>query len=140
MFEDLLAYHCGTHPNRPFSELLAAELDDDTRLFSSRMATDIALVAAGVDRPTHRATIARTLLMALVAPPSPRPAFWKRLYAEIAVLVDGCDPQAAPADLQADVVNALRRLRQFLAENVDIADALAIENLERTVLGRTVEA
>jgi hypothetical protein len=140
MFEDFLAYHAGTHRNRPFSELLAAELDEDARLFSSRMATDIALVAAGVHRPTHRATIVRTLLMALVAPPSPRPAFWQRLYREIAVLVQDCNPQAAPADLQSDVVRALGRLRQFLGENADIGDALAIEELERSVVGRAVGA
>jgi hypothetical protein len=140
MFEEILAYQPGTHLNRPFSELLAAELDEDARLFSARMASDIALVAAGVDRPSHRATIVRTLLMALVAPPPARTAFWRRLYREISVLVAGCAPEAAPAGLRAEVARALARLRQFLRENPDVADALAIEELERTVLGRAVGA
>jgi hypothetical protein len=138
MFEEILAYQPGTHLNRPFSELLAAELDDDARLFSARMASDIALVAAGVDRPSHRATIVRTLLMALVAPLPARTAFWRRLYLEISVLVSGCNPEAAPEGLGDEVTRALGRLRQFLCENVDIADALAIEQLERTVFARTV--
>jgi hypothetical protein len=123
MFEEILAYHSGTHLNRPFSDLLAAELDDDARLFSTRMASDIALVAAGVDRPSHRATIVRTLLMALVAPLPARTAFWRRLYREISVLVASCDPEVAPEGLRGEVVRALGRLRQFLCENLDIADA-----------------
>lgn len=140
MFEEILAYQSGTHPNGSFSELLAADLDDDTRQFSVRMASDIALVSAGVHRPSHRATIVRTLVMALAAPPPARNAFWQRLYREISVLAAECAPEAAPPDLRDDVVGALARLRQFLCENLDVADALVVEDLERALARRAVGA
>jgi hypothetical protein len=40
-----------------------------------------------------------------------------------------------PDLLRPEFVRSLGRLGQFLSENVDIADTLAIEDLGRTVVG-----
>ena len=140
MFEDTLTYHPGTLLNQPFSELLAADLDDDARQFYARTASDIGVVATGVDRLPQAPAIVRMLLKALVAAPAARAGCWRHLYRNISALVAGCDSETAPEALRVDFVRALGRLRGFLSENGDIADALGIEDLERTVLGRGASA
>jgi hypothetical protein len=59
MFEDTLTYHPGTLLNQPFSELLAADLEDDARDLYARMASDIAVVAISVDRAPEAPAIVR---------------------------------------------------------------------------------
>jgi hypothetical protein len=140
MFEDTLAYHPGALLNQPFSELLAADLEDDSREFYARMASDIGVVAAGGDRLPQAPSIVRVLLKALVAAPAARTGCWRHLYRNICALVAGCDTETPPEALRVEFVRALGRLRQFLAENADIADGLAIEDLPRTVLGRAAGA
>jgi len=140
MFEDMLTYQSGTLLNQSFCELLAAELDDDARQFYARMASDIGVVAAGGNRPPQLPAIAQTLLEALVAAPATRDACWRQVYRGISGLVAGCNTETVAEVLRADHVRALGRLRQFLWENVDIADALVIEDVERTALSRPAGA
>lgn len=140
MIEDILTYRSGNHLAESFSELLAADLDDDARLLYVRMAADLETVAAGIEPPFHRARIVRMLLVALVAEPPAREAYWRHLYREISALVAGSNGRCASAEIAGDRDGALERLRRFLRENLDLADALAIERLERTALGRSVGA
>ena len=135
MFEDMLAYQPGALLKGSFAELLAADLDDDARDLFARMAADVETVSATA-WPSYPGGLIRTVLTALAAVPDARPAAWRQLYVEIAALVGGCIPEAAPAEDRPSVVRALGRLRQFLAENADIADALAVEELERGMFGR----
>jgi hypothetical protein len=136
MFEDTLTYHPGTLLNQPFSELLAADLDEDARLFYARMASDIGVVATGVDRLPQAPAIVRMLLKALAAAPAARAGCWRHLYRNIAALVAGCDAETAPDALRLEFVRALGRLRRFLAENADIVYGLALEDREGTVIRR----
>jgi hypothetical protein len=122
MLEDTLAYQVGTLLNQPFSELLAADLDDDAQRFYAHMASDIAVVAAGVHGPPQAPAIAQTLLKALAAAPAARAACWRQLYRGIFSLVAGCDGEIVPDLLRPEFVRSLGRLGQFLSENVDIAD------------------
>jgi hypothetical protein len=55
-------------------------------------------------------------------------------------LVAGCGTESGPEAFRSELVRSLGRLRQFLSENGDIADALAIEDLEVAVLGRAAGA
>jgi hypothetical protein len=135
MFEDTLTYHPGIFLSQPFSELLAADLEDDARLFYVRMASDIGVVATGADRLPQAPALVRVLLKALVAAPPARAGCWRHFYRNVSALVSGCEAETAPETLRVEFVRALGRLRQFLSENGDIADTLAIEGLEETVLG-----
>lgn len=140
MFEETLAYYPGTLLSQRFSELLVADLEEDARQLYIRMGADIIAVAAGVAWPTRPARVVRTLLHALAAAPAMRAALWGQLYREISVVVAGYNPDAVADDVRAHVSPALRRLRQFLYENVDIADPLACEQLTRTMLGQAAGA
>ena len=119
MFEDALAYGSATALNRPFSEVLAPDLDDDARLFYERMSRDIAVVAALVERPSEADAIGRALLDALTATAPARAAAWCRLYRSISVLVAGspCDPAE---NARRKPASALGRLWQFARENGDL--------------------
>ncbi|MDB5092576.1 MAG: hypothetical protein JWO85_677 [Candidatus Eremiobacteraeota bacterium] len=140
MFEDMLTYHPGTPLNQPFSELLAADLDDDARRFYARMASDIGVAATGMHRLPQAPAIVRVLLKALVAAPAARAGCWRHLYRNIAALVAGCDSATPPDALRVGFVRALGRLRGFLSENADIAHGLALEDLDGTVVGRSARA
>jgi hypothetical protein len=130
MFEDLLAYQPGSLQR--FSELLAADLDDDAQQFYARMAADIGAVATSAGgRAVHPARVVQTLLEALVAAPAARAACWRRLYHQSSLLVAACARIESPA---------LARLRGFLRENVDLAHPPPTEGLERMVLGRSAGA
>jgi hypothetical protein len=137
MFEDTLAYRPRTVLNRPVCEVPASGLEDDTRRFYARMASDVGVLAAGVNRPSTAAAILRTLLEALTAEPFIRVARWHRLYREISRLAAGYPLEAVPGHVGGETVLALGRMRQFLRENVDIADAPALEEFGR---GRAVGA
>jgi hypothetical protein len=134
MFEDTLVYQVGTLLNQPFSELLAADLDEDAQRFYARMASDIAVLAIGVDGAPEAPAIVQTLLQALAAAPAARAACWQQLYRRILRLVAGCDGEIVPDLLRPEFARSLGRLGQFLAENVDLAGADAIPHLERTAL------
>jgi hypothetical protein len=129
MFEDMLDYS-SDHLAESFYDLLGAQLDDDAQLFYLRMATDIAAVAGGVGIPSHPAR--KMLLAALVAGPPDGASSWRQLYREIAAMVAGYPT--------AEFRGPVGRLRGFLAENVDFADALAIEELERAMFGHVIGA
>jgi hypothetical protein len=136
MFEDTLAYQVGTLLNQPFSELLAADLDEDAQRFYARMASDIAVLSTGVHGPPQAPAIVQTLLKALAAAPPARAACWQQLYRKIFRLVASCDGEIVPDLLRPEFVRSLGRLGQFLSENVDMAEAAAAEDLKQTVLGR----
>ncbi|MDB5027001.1 MAG: hypothetical protein JWO66_690 [Candidatus Eremiobacteraeota bacterium] len=140
MFEDTLTYQPGDLITQTFSELLAADLEDDAREFYAGMATDITVVAAGMDRSPRTTATVRTLLMALAATPAARPSFWRQLYREISVLVAGSDGRIAPGTRRAEFVRPLGRLRGFLSENADLADTPGAGERRGTALGRTAEA
>jgi hypothetical protein len=105
-----------------FSELLAADLDDEARQFYARTVSDLTVLGTAVRRSGEAAGVAHTLLTALAAAPAAQSAVWRRVYREIALFVPVCDPAAVAEDLQAPFVRALARLRQFLAENADLGD------------------
>jgi hypothetical protein len=133
MLEDMLAYQPGSLLHQRFSELLAADLDDDAQQFYARMAADVASVAAGTEATAPSAgAVVQTLLEALAAVPPARAARWRRLYREIAVLVVACARNEAPGTSPA-----LARLRQFLQENADLAVSPVVEALELLVFGAT---
>jgi hypothetical protein len=134
MLEEMLAYTSRTRLADSSSELPPAELDNDARLFYHRMATDIAVVAAGVDRQTHRARIVKTLRAALAAPLAAGAAAWQQLYREIFALVAVSYAEAAPGEVRTELLGSRDRLSHFVSENIDLADAPAIEELERMIL------
>lgn len=138
MLEDMLAYQPMTLLDHPSFALLA-ELDDDARDFFDRTAADIALVAEGVPAPRRADAAVGTLLTALAARPESRAACWRELYRQAAGLVAACDQRSVPDDRRGDLVWALSRLRRFLSENADIADA-PIAMLERAAFGPAVGA
>jgi hypothetical protein len=129
MFEDILSYSASPLAES-FSDLLEADLDDDAQLFYLRTASDIAAVAAGAGRASHPAR--KLLLAALTALQPDNTSSWREFYREISALVAGY-PETAFGE-------AVGRLRRFLAENVDFADALAIEEIERTMRGHVLGA
>jgi len=136
MLEEMLAYTSRTRLADSSSELPPAELDNDARLFYLRMASDIAVVAAGVDRQTHRARIVKTLRAALAAPlaAGAADAAWQQLYREIFALVAVSYAEAAPGEVRTELLGSRDRLSRFVSENIDLADAPAIEELERMIL------
>lgn len=138
MLEDMLTYQVESRLVHSFSELLAADLEDDARLLYRRMAADIAVVAAGAGRPWDRVRVARALLGALAAAPSARAGAWRHLYREIAALAAANRPAPEPAE--GEPAEALGRLRAFLRENLDLADPLAPGECERTASGRALGA
>jgi hypothetical protein len=134
MFEDTLAYWPATGLNRPFSELLAPDLDDDARLFYERMSLDIAVVAALAERPSVADAIGRTLLEALTTAAPARAAAWRRLYRAIAVLVAG-NPWEPAENTRRVPTTAFGRLWQFVRENRDL-DMPAYPDAARVARGR----
>ncbi|HEY4441773.1 MAG TPA: hypothetical protein VGN14_15035 [Candidatus Elarobacter sp.] len=108
----MLAYRSGDLLLRRFSELLAADLDDDARLFYARMAADVAAVADSPGRAAQAAALVQNVLEALVAAPNLQPGCWRRLHRGVAALTAGL-PDGPPA---------LARLRAFLDENPDLAE------------------
>lgn len=100
-----------------FSELLAANLDDDARLLYVMMTADIEH-AAGLARPGWSPTVCRTLLLALVAAPEAKDACWREVYRQIGVVVASSAEDANPGRA---------RLMQFLQENLELADPSAFE-------------
>jgi hypothetical protein len=138
MFEDMLAYEPWSLLNRRFAELLAADLDDDAHHFYADLTSDVAVAAARAGRAPDATRISRVLLEALVAAPAARPACWRRLYRQIGVLVAHCPPSDRSG--VAPDSPALARLRQFLRENVDLAEQPPAEVLERMALGQAARA
>jgi hypothetical protein len=130
MLEEVLAYRSATHLTEPFSDLLAADLDDDARQFYLRMALDLTVLD---EEPAHRNALLRALLAALRADPAGRATAWRHLYREIAAALADRFPDALPVAGDPTLIAALRRLRAFLAENVDLACAVALEDLERSL-------
>ena len=136
MFEDMLVYQPGDLLLRRFSELLAADLDDDAQRFYARTAADVAAVGTVARRSGQAAGAAQALLEALVSAPAAQPACWRRLYRQIAALTAGLAPDPAGARSGS----ALGRLQEFLVENVDLADPVAIEMLEHMMVGSNAGA
>jgi hypothetical protein len=110
-----------------FSELLAADLDDEAWQFYARTVSDLTVLGTAVDRSREAAGVATTLLPALAAAPAAQAAVWRRVYREIALFVRICDPMTVHEDLQAAFVRALGHLRQFLSENADLSEASALD-------------
>ena len=126
MLEDMLAYQPGNLLHQRFAELLAADLDDDAQQFYARTAVDLAAVAAATD-PGAGAAALQTLLEALAAAPAARAGRWRRLHRQIGGLVARYARDAAPDDKAGP---ALARLRQFLRENLDLAELPPIDAFE----------
>jgi len=137
MLEDTLIYN-PSHP-LPFAALRAADLEDDGLEFYLRMSRDIGTVARETNRSTEGARLAELLLDALVATPARRTAAWRRFYRGVRTLAAGFAP-AVPDDARRDLDPAFRRLRQFVFENADLADTLAIGNFERAAHCRPIGA
>jgi hypothetical protein len=124
MLEDTLIYN---PPNTlPFAAPLTVDVANDGLEFYLRMTHDIEAMAGATNRPTEAADLADSLLTALVATPVSRPAAWRQFYRGVRTLVAGFAP-AMSADAPRDLSPAFRRLRQFVRENADLADTLAIK-------------
>jgi len=137
MLEDTLIYN---PPNAlPFAALLTADLENDGLEFYLRMTHDIGTVAAETHRPTEAADLADSLLTALVAAPAGRTAAWRQFYRGVRTLVGGFAPPVY-AEAPRDLSPAFRRLRQFVRENADLANTLAIVDLKRAAYGRAISA
>jgi hypothetical protein len=117
MLEDTLIYN--SPATQTFAALLAADLADDTLDFYLRMSGDIVTVADETNRPIEGDRLAESLLNALVATPAARTKAWRAFYRGVRRLVSGFAPAASDAA-------AFGRLRQFVRENADLADALGI--------------
>jgi hypothetical protein len=137
MLEDTLIYN--PPDTVPFAALLTADLENDGLEFYLRMAHDIETVAAETNRPVEAADLADSLLTALVASAASRTAAWRQFYRGVRTLVAGFAP-AVYADAPRDLSPAFRRLRQFVRENADLADTLAIVDLERAAYSRAIGA
>jgi hypothetical protein len=137
MLEDTLIYN--PSPALPFAALLAADLEDDGLEFYLRMSRDIGTVADQTNRSPEGVRLAEWLLDALVTTPAGRTAAWRRFYRGVRKLVAGFAP-AVPEDARRDLDPAFRRLRQFVFENADLADTLAIGNFERAAHCRAIGA
>ena len=122
MFEETLAYRPEASLFRPAAGLLAIDLEDDARLFYFRMATDIALLTTAAGS-SGAAAVERILAEALTAGPAGRRAAWSRLFHAVSALVAACGPATTYPRIAAQAA-ALERLRQFLRENLDLADAV----------------
>ncbi|HEV8019899.1 MAG TPA: hypothetical protein VGP41_01475 [Candidatus Lustribacter sp.] len=137
MLEDTLTYN--PPHDRTFAALLTAELENDGLEFFLRMSGDIGTVARETNRPTAGDDLADLLLTALVAAPAGRTAAWQQLYRGVRTLVAGFAPVPS-AGARPDLSSAFRRLRQFVRENADLADTLALVNLERAAYCRAAGA
>jgi hypothetical protein len=87
MLEYMLAYQLDGLPMPGLAELLAADLDEDSRQFYIRMAADIEAVAAATRRTAPPAAVVQTLLSALVVAPEAKAAYWRRLYRQVGALI-----------------------------------------------------
>ena len=123
MLEDTLIYN--PPETLPFAALMTADLTNDGLAFFRRMTRDIETTANETNRPTEAADLADALLTALVATPADRTAAWRQFYRGVRTLVGGFAPTAS-ADGLRDLSPAFRRLRQFVRENADLADTLAL--------------
>ena len=130
MLEDTLIYN--PPAAQTFAALLSADLENDGLEFYLRMTRDIGTVAAQTNHPGEGADLADALLTALVSTPAGRTAAWRRFYRGVRKLVAGFAP--------AGISPAFRRLRQFVRENADLADTLAIVDLERAAYSRALGA
>jgi hypothetical protein len=137
MLEDTLIYN--PLDTFPFAELFGADLENDGLEFYLRMSRDIATVAGETNRPTLGADLADLLLTALVATPAGRTAAWRQVYRGVRTLVAGFAPDV-PAGSRRGLSPAFRRLRQFVRENADLADTLAMVDLERAAYSRAIGA
>lgn len=137
MLEDTLIYN--PSDALPFAALLAADLEDDGLEFYLWMSHDISTVADAMNRPAEGARVAEALLDALVAASTGRTIAWRQFYRGVRTLVAGFAP-AARDDAPRDLAPAFGRLRQFVRENADLADTLAIGNLERVAYCRAIGA
>jgi hypothetical protein len=137
MLEDTLIYN----PPQPhsYAALLQTDLEEDGLEFYLRMSGDIGTVAADTNRPALGADLGDLLLTALVATPAGRPAAWRQFYRGVRTLVSGFAPVVA-SDARGDLRPAFTRLRQFVRENADLADRLAIVELKRAAYCRAVSA
>jgi hypothetical protein len=84
------------------------------------MSRDIATVAAETNRATQGADLTDALLTALVATPAGRSVAWRRFYRGVRTLVAGFTP--ASGEKRRELDPAFIRLRQFVRENIDLAD------------------
>ena len=134
MLEDTLIYN----PSRAltFAALMASDLEDDGLDLYLRMTRDIGTVAAETNRPAEGADLADALLTALVATPAGRTAAWRQFYRGVKTLVAGFAPSAPRRDLSPAFV----RLRQFVRENADLADKLALVTLKQAAYHRALTA
>ena len=131
MLEDTLIYNPPT--SLPFAALLKADLETDGLEFYLRMSGDISAVAAERSRPAEGDRLAESLLNALlVAAADGRAAAWQQFYRGVRALVSGFAPAVHGPEFQ--------RLRQFVRENADLADTLAIGDLERAAYRRAIGA
>jgi hypothetical protein len=122
MLEDTLTYN---PPNAlSFAALLAADLEDDGIELYLRMSGDIVMVAHETNRSNEGDRLAESLLNALVAAPAARTKAWRAFYRGVRTLVSGFTPALSDTA-------AFRRLRQFVRENADLADALVIGNSDQ---------
>ena len=137
MLEDTLIYN--PPAAQTFAALLTADVENDGLEFYLRMTRDIGTVAADTNRPTEGADLADALLTALVATPAGRTAAWRRFYRGVRRLVAGFAPDL-PGGAFRDLSPAFRHLRQFVRENADLADTLAIVDLERAAYSRAIGA
>jgi hypothetical protein len=122
MLEDTLIYN----PSKAlsFAALLAADLEDDALEFYLRMSDDIVTVADETNRSNEGDRLAESLLNAVVAMPGARTKAWRAFYRGIRTLVSGFAPALSDTA-------AFRRLRQFVRENADLADALVIGDADQ---------
>jgi hypothetical protein len=118
MFEDTLQYK-GIAPSDSCHIPSPADLDADARIFYFRMTSDIAVVAADLDRQGERGRISRDVLAALLAGPEKRAAKWRQLHRSVARLLEG-RAYHVPVSRFSDLDGSFARLRSFVAENADL--------------------
>ena len=114
MFEEMLAFQPGSPLLHTFSELLAADLDDEAHDLYARMSADIGTTGAAARRPLDAALAEHALLEALAAAPSAREDCWRRLYRRVDALLFACSPAGQGES------PAIARLRHFVLENPDL--------------------
>jgi hypothetical protein len=137
MLEDTLIYN--PPATQTFAALLEADLVDDELDFYLRMARDIKIVACETSRPTEGNRLSESLLTALVSTPSARTKAWRSFYRGIRTLASGFAP-AFPDEASRELVPAFGRLRQFVRENADLADALAVGEFDQTAYRHAIGA
>jgi hypothetical protein len=124
MLEDTLIYNYNPPANQTFAALLAADLADDELDFYLRMSGDMVTVADETNHSNEGDRLAESLLDALVSTPGGRTKAWREFYRGVRRLVSGFAPALSDTA-------AFRRLRQFVRENADLADALVIGNVDQ---------